>query len=115
MYISTVATIIWLVSILGVGCAWLIAIRRDRARRNRWRDSGRLEGVIHCAVNVLGDRDAALAWLQRPNRSLAGRTPLSLLLDEHGDDEVMTVLDRIHDMWQPTKSLSSSAARAIYH
>ncbi len=55
----------------------------------------RLARVAAHASYVLGDRAAALRWLTRPNRALAGEVPLRLLDTDVGTDEVMEVLDRV--------------------
>lgn len=54
----------------------------------------RLARVAAHASLVLGDRAAALRWLSRPNRALAGEVPLRLLDTDVGADEVIEVLDR---------------------
>jgi putative toxin-antitoxin system antitoxin component (TIGR02293 family) len=54
----------------------------------------RLARVAAHASYVLGDRAAALRWLTRPNRALAGEVPLRLLDTDVGADEVLEVLDR---------------------
>lgn len=54
----------------------------------------RLARVAAHASDVLGDRAAALRWLTRPNRALAGEVPLRLLDTDVGAEEVMEVLDR---------------------
>jgi len=54
----------------------------------------RLARVAAHANDVLGDRAAALRWLTRPNRALAGEVPLRLLDTDVGAEEVMEVLDR---------------------
>ncbi|MYM87088.1 DUF2384 domain-containing protein [Rugamonas sp. FT82W] len=47
------------------------------------------------ALQVLEDEDAARAWLRRPNRSLGGEAPLSLLDTEAGYELVLDILGRI--------------------
>lgn len=54
----------------------------------------RLARVAAHATYVLGDRTAALRWLNRSNRALAGEIPLRLLDTDVGAGEVMEVLDR---------------------
>jgi putative toxin-antitoxin system antitoxin component (TIGR02293 family) len=54
----------------------------------------RLARVAAHASFVLGDRGAALRWLNRPNRALAGEVPLRLLDTDVGAGEVVEVLDR---------------------
>lgn len=88
------AIVVWFVVVLGGGSAWLLTIARSGASTCAARPRGRLEEVIDHAADVLGDREAAIAWLRRPNRLLRGYTPLSVLLDEHGRDDVMLALER---------------------
>jgi putative toxin-antitoxin system antitoxin component (TIGR02293 family) len=44
----------------------------------------RLIRIYDHAVKVLGDRDKALHWLNKPLRRFAGRTPLHMLRTEFG-------------------------------
>ncbi len=55
----------------------------------------RLARVAERAGQVFVDRDAALAWLKRPNPALSGQTPLSLLDTDIGAEGVMDTLGRI--------------------
>lgn len=55
----------------------------------------RVEKVLSRAVEVLEDEGGAVAWLQRPIRSLGGVSPLSLLDTDAGVDLVMDTLARI--------------------
>ncbi len=55
----------------------------------------RLARVVERAGLVFADRENALNWLQSPNASLGGVTPLSLLDTEIGADSVMDTLGRI--------------------
>lgn len=55
----------------------------------------RLARIAALASDVLGDDARASRWLQRPNRALSGRLPLSLLDTDLGAREVETVLGRI--------------------
>jgi uncharacterized protein (DUF2384 family) len=95
MNTSSLAIIAWVVVVLGGGCAWLLTIARSAAPERATQRRGRLEEVIDHAAHVLGDREAALAWLRRPNRVLRGYSPLSVLLEDHGEDAVMSALERI--------------------
>jgi putative toxin-antitoxin system antitoxin component (TIGR02293 family) len=47
------------------------------------------------AEQVLGDKEAALAWLRTANRSLASTAPEDLLDTDIGAQSVMDVLGRI--------------------
>jgi hypothetical protein len=51
--------------------------------------------VIHRAAEVLGDRSDAMRWLGTPVRALNYATPISLLHDSKGREEVLTVLGRL--------------------
>jgi len=55
----------------------------------------RLARVVRRAAEVLEDRGAALQWLKRPNRALAGEVPLRLLDTEIGAESVTDLLGRI--------------------
>jgi putative toxin-antitoxin system antitoxin component (TIGR02293 family) len=69
--------------------------RRKAARLTRVESERlRLARVAAHASYVLGDRAAALRWLTRTNRALAGDVPLRLLDTDVGADEVLEVLDR---------------------
>jgi putative toxin-antitoxin system antitoxin component (TIGR02293 family) len=50
--------------------------------------------VAALAEDVLGSKEKAGRWLQRPNRALGGATPLEHLATEIGTREVETVLGR---------------------
>jgi len=51
--------------------------------------------VIHRAAEVLGDRSDAMRWLGTPVRSLNYATPISLLHDSKGREDVLIVLGRL--------------------
>jgi putative toxin-antitoxin system antitoxin component (TIGR02293 family) len=51
--------------------------------------------VIHRAAEVLGDRSDALRWLGIPVRALDYATPISLLHDSKGREQVLSVLGRL--------------------
>lgn len=55
----------------------------------------RLAHVVARASEVLGARDKAVRWLRKPNRALGGAAPFDLLDTEIGEDQVVTVLERI--------------------
>lgn len=55
----------------------------------------RLARILAQAVEVLGSKEKASTWLQRPNRALGGETPLSLLDTDLGTRQVEEVLGRI--------------------
>jgi putative toxin-antitoxin system antitoxin component (TIGR02293 family) len=72
--------------------------RRKRERKLASIESDRLvrfaRDAAH-AVAVFGDEGTAADWLRRPNRALAGETPLQLLDTEVGTRQVDDVLSRI--------------------
>lgn len=51
--------------------------------------------VTDRAIEVLGSLEKAEQWLSLPNQALGGRTPLSVLESENGEEEVLTILGRI--------------------
>lgn len=55
----------------------------------------RFARVVERAEAVFEDADSALNWLQSPNASLGGVTPLSLLDTDIGADSVLDALGRI--------------------
>lgn len=55
----------------------------------------RVMKVLHRAAAVLSDDDAAVAWINRKNRSLGGEAPLTLLDTEAGYDLVLDTLGQI--------------------
>lgn len=55
----------------------------------------RLARVYANAVEMIGDEDKAAAWLQTPNRALAGERPLDQLDTDIGAREVEDILGRI--------------------
>jgi putative toxin-antitoxin system antitoxin component (TIGR02293 family) len=55
----------------------------------------RFARIATFASDVLGDDAKASRWLQRPNRALSGRQPLSLLDTDLGAREVEAILGRI--------------------
>lgn len=55
----------------------------------------RLARILVRAEAALGTRDKAVRWLQRENRALGGRVPLSLLHSDAGAVVVERILGRI--------------------
>ena len=51
--------------------------------------------VIHRAAEVIGDRSDAMRWLGTPVRALNYATPISLLHDSKGREDVLSVLGRL--------------------
>jgi putative toxin-antitoxin system antitoxin component (TIGR02293 family) len=51
--------------------------------------------VIHRAAEVLGDRSDAMRWLGTPVRALNYATPISLLHESKGREDVLSVLGRL--------------------
>lgn len=72
--------------------------RRKRAARFPADESDRLVRLARVAAmaeEVLGSREKAGSWLQRPNRALGGAVPLEHLETELGARQVEDVLGRI--------------------
>ncbi|HET7876142.1 MAG TPA: antitoxin Xre/MbcA/ParS toxin-binding domain-containing protein [Methylomirabilota bacterium] len=72
--------------------------RRKKERRLRADESDRLlrlGRVAALAEEVLGDKEKASRWLQKPNRALGGIAPLDLLDTDLGAQEVEATLTRI--------------------
>jgi putative toxin-antitoxin system antitoxin component (TIGR02293 family) len=72
--------------------------RRKQARRLSPGESDRLVRLARIATHaaeVLGSDEKAVHWLQRPNRALGGRTPMTLIDTDLGAREVEAVLGRI--------------------
>jgi putative toxin-antitoxin system antitoxin component (TIGR02293 family) len=55
----------------------------------------RLARVYSNAVEMIGDEEKAVAWLQTPNRALGGQRPLDQLDTDVGAREVEDLLGRI--------------------
>ena len=81
---------------------------RTLARRKRGRQLSALESdrlyrlarIAQLAAATLGTVARARSWLARPNRALAGNTPLSMLDTEIGTRQIENVLARInHGMY----------------
>ncbi len=53
--------------------------------------------VFQRAEEVLENDEAARLWMNTPQRALANRTPLSLLVRDVGADQVLNVLGAIED------------------
>jgi len=73
-------------------------VRRKQSARFQADESDRLVRVARIAAlaeEVLGRRDRAGRWLQKPNRALGGGTPLEHLDTELGAQQVEQVLGRI--------------------
>jgi len=72
--------------------------RRKKDRRLRADESDRLLRLVRVAAaaeEVLGARENAGQWLQKPNRALGGVAPLDLLDTDLGTEEVVAILGRI--------------------
>lgn len=53
--------------------------------------------IVRRAAEVLGDKSTAMRWLGTPVRALAYATPISLLHDAKGREDVLTVLGRLEN------------------
>ncbi|MFN7999218.1 MAG: MbcA/ParS/Xre antitoxin family protein [Bryobacteraceae bacterium] len=56
-----------------------------------------LDRVLGRATEVIGSREKALRWLGTPVRALNYATPVSLLLDDAGADQVLAVLANLEN------------------
>ena len=65
-------------------------LQSDESARNE-----RLNRIVAKAKIYLGNDDLAQRWLKRPNRALAGRTPVSMVNTEDEAQTVENVLGRI--------------------
>ena len=55
----------------------------------------RLARIIALAKQYIGDSEAAMRWLKRPNRALGGKIPLEVIDTEPGARTVENILGRI--------------------
>ncbi len=72
--------------------------RYSKAKHFNRAVSDRLLTIAHVAargVEVFGDRDRFLVWLERPSVSLGNRVPVDLLASQVGTDLVLDELGRI--------------------
>jgi putative toxin-antitoxin system antitoxin component (TIGR02293 family) len=71
--------------------------RKSQGRLARYESDRlyRLARLLALAEYFLGDRQAAIDWLRRPNRVLGGRAPLSVVDTELGARQVENILGRI--------------------
>jgi putative toxin-antitoxin system antitoxin component (TIGR02293 family) len=77
-----------------------LAYRRKHRQRLSLDESDRLARVARVAARAeetFGPPERATMWLRRPNRALAGRAPLDLLVTGEGALIVESVLVRIDD------------------
>ncbi len=51
--------------------------------------------IMERVVEVFGDRDVAMAWMNTPNRAMEGCTPLLLIENDPGIEMVERILGRI--------------------
>lgn len=73
---------------------------RRKAKQERLREVEserllRLARLAATAIDVLGDREKAVRWLQRSNRGLGGRVPLDLLDTDIGFQSAIDELQRV--------------------
>jgi putative toxin-antitoxin system antitoxin component (TIGR02293 family) len=72
--------------------------RRRRSGRLARYESDRLyrfARIVALADESLGDRDRAVRWLKRPNRTLGGVAPIAAIDTEPGARQVENILGRI--------------------
>ncbi|HEY1339979.1 MAG TPA: MbcA/ParS/Xre antitoxin family protein [Bryobacteraceae bacterium] len=58
-------------------------------------DDVEIDEAIHRAIEVIGSREEAMRWLGTPVRALDFATPISLLHDPTGREQVLSVLLRL--------------------
>ena len=64
-------------------------------QREQVADDTAREAVINRAIEVIGDRKAALRWLGTPVPALQYQTPISLLDNSEGQATVLSVLSQL--------------------
>jgi putative toxin-antitoxin system antitoxin component (TIGR02293 family) len=69
--------------------------RRSRLSAAESDRTVRLARLYASAVEMIGDEDKAVAWLQTPNRALRGERPLDQLDTDVGARQVEDILGRI--------------------
>lgn len=86
-----------LAALLGISEKTLSRARTTRTRLDPVSSDRlfRLARIAALAIAVLEDRGRAFGWLKRPQISLGGKTPLSLLGTDVGRDQVEKLLLRI--------------------
>lgn len=57
--------------------------------------AARVDAIMQRATEVIGTRAEAMRWLGTPVRALNFATPISLLVDEDGCEQVAAVLTRL--------------------
>jgi len=81
-----------------VGIPERTIVRRKSEGRLTPTESDRVDRItrlLELATKVLEDEEKARSWLHRPNRGLAGKTPLELLDTDRGVRTVEDILMRI--------------------
>jgi hypothetical protein len=59
-----------------------------------------INGLVHRATEIIGDRDKALRWMGTPVRGLGFATPVSLLGTSEGAQRVEDILTQMeHGVW----------------
>ena len=56
---------------------------------------GDIEPIVERAIEVIGNREEAMRWLGTPVRALDYATPISLLHDPAGREQVIAVLTQL--------------------
>jgi len=51
--------------------------------------------VFSRCLEIFGDREKAMRWLESPNAALGKQRPIDLLVTPEGTDQVLDVLTRI--------------------
>jgi putative toxin-antitoxin system antitoxin component (TIGR02293 family) len=80
---------------LGISKRTLARRRGGRLTIEQGGRTWRLAEVIAAATDVMGSREAAEAWLEKPAMGLNQEKPINLIATTAGYDEVMSFLERV--------------------
>jgi putative toxin-antitoxin system antitoxin component (TIGR02293 family) len=83
--------------VVGTSVRTIIRLQKEQKPLNAtWSDRlYRLARVAAQAQDVFENSETATNWLKRPNRALAGHSPIDLLDTDAGTEQVVELLDRI--------------------
>jgi putative toxin-antitoxin system antitoxin component (TIGR02293 family) len=83
--------------VVGTSVRTIVRLQKEQKPLNAaWSDRlYRLARVAAQAQDVFESAETATNWLKRPNRALAGHSPIDLLDTDAGTEQVVELLDRI--------------------
>jgi putative toxin-antitoxin system antitoxin component (TIGR02293 family) len=83
--------------VVGASVRTILRLQKEQKPLNAtWSDRlYRLARVAAHAQDVFENAETATNWLKRPNRALAGHSPIDLLDTDAGTEQVAELLDRI--------------------